>query len=1235
VPLALDLTYHSISSRLPGQLGSNWYHTYEWTLSNLHETDVFLHTGNGKRFMFTRNEDGSFISPESNNWTLEKVGDFYHLIQPAAFTYIFDPAGTLRRIQDSWGTGLTCYYEQYFLAEVKHDNGRQLLFQNVGSASHQRWYIYKIIVPERDAKLIFSYDSKGHLRTIKERDGDALISQSTYTYDRRHNLTNKVNRAGYEYDYTYHESGKAHTLHADGFYPHHVSYAINRTDVIYTARGATQVNRYQRSNDNSQLLFEYGPAPGSAHIHIAGKQFAYNDNDDKTMERQFDLQSQAAFTLYKAYDDQHNLTNLATAYSTDVTDLDLLDETPIQQMAYTYSNNLLIATLEPDGSRTEFAYTNSSISQLRAYFSPDQSYDTHFRYNDDGQLTHTITALGHTNTLIYTPVGDLETILPAAGPITRYTYDGLGFTRTAETLTDSGDSTGRITTFERDALGRTTRTLFADGHHEQLAYNGLGDITQRVDRAGRKTDYEHVPTAITGTTRYLQEGGTSTPVRIGYDLDELTHVLRIAEPAGRYVESYRLDIKNRIHNVTNIENQVQTYFYTIGDRIREYRRFDRTIITNAYDAAGRLSDTFYPDTTLSRSYHADNALHTLSEIDPAGEPISSMNYTNDLLNRPIKQTAQNGNRKTRTFTHYDAVGNIRNTRVVISWDEGWPWHSINIGRTHDAAGRITSQYQNHYTYSPENGRLSTLSNSVSGITSTYEYDLLNQLTNLTYTAQDGSTLKAIGYERNAVGMITKKIQVGLDRRASQHEQEWHSIPSTNVTHYTYDSLDRLVNETTEASSISYRYDLAGNRTAKINNGRITTYALGAGNRLATVSTASTNLLFVSGISDELIGLDNRWGTLYVTNLTTQAGIVPDVNGHTLSTLIPALEGATNIIIAAVRDQAGNTTFATNAYWMPPAETPSIPPATYAYDPAGCLTNRNAQTLAWDSRYRLTSVTNADTSVVSYSYDVLNRKISRTANGSTEHYAYAGPHIIADLRPDKSLKRVYQWGAGIDNLLSFTTYTTGNKPIATYFPLKDQLNSILCLVTADGTVVESYEYDAYGNTKIFDADGKQLDHSAIGNRYMFQGREYDEATKLYNFRARWYDPETGRWLSKDPIGIAGGLNQYIFIGNNPVNFRDPSGLRAYVAPRTQGNGGRVTGYQTGTGKASSASEAAFGATTALGDAMQNGNYDEILKAGIENAANKRAQKEAEAFQNLRNNGDVRDSTPVWKKGRKKE
>ena len=73
-----------------------------------------------------------------------------------------------------------------------------------------------------------------------------------------------------------------------------------------------------------------------------------------------------------------------------------------------------------------------------------------------------------------------------------------------------------------------------------------------------------------------------------------------------------------------------------------------------------------------------------------------------------------------------------------------------------------------------------------------------------------------------------------------------------------------------------------------------------------------------------------------------------------------------------------------------------------------------------------------------------------------------------------------------------------------------------------------------------ANNDLITESVYGNRFLFQGREYDYDTALYYFRARWYEPETGRWLSPDPIGISGGLNLYAFCGNDPVNFIDPTG-----------------------------------------------------------------------------------------------
>ena len=108
---------------------------------------------------------------------------------------------------------------------------------------------------------------------------------------------------------------------------------------------------------------------------------------------------------------------------------------------------------------------------------------------------------------------------------------------------------------------------------------------------------------------------------------------------------------------------------------------------------------------------------------------------------------------------------------------------------------------------------------------------------------------------------------------------------------------------------------------------------------------------------------------------------------------------------------------------------------------------------------------------------------------------------------------------------------------TYYPLTDIQGTVWGYADASNNVVARWQYDAWGNV---------LDESvsvpALATlRYRFQGREWSAATGLVNFRMRWYDPDTGRWLSKDPIGLGGGLNLYAFCGNDPINITDFLGL----------------------------------------------------------------------------------------------
>ena len=172
--------------------------------------------------------------------------------------------------------------------------------------------------------------------------------------------------------------------------------------------------------------------------------------------------------------------------------------------------------------------------------------------------------------------------------------------------------------------------------------------------------------------------------------------------------------------------------------------------------------------------------------------------------------------------------------------------------------------------------------------------------------------------------------------------------------------------------------------------------------------------------------------------------------------------------------------------------------------------------------------------LNYKYDALGRRIQRTTrNGANERYVYDGNDVLLDLNADWSVATTYLNGPGIDNHLRQTSATTG----VSYY-LTDHLGSTAALTDATGNIVEQLTYDSFGNSS-----GSSL------TRYTYTGREFDSDTGLYYYRARFYDPQVGRFISEDPIGFAGGMNRYSYVGNNPVDSSDPLGLRPLPRSRT--------------------------------------------------------------------------------------
>jgi len=232
---------------------------------------------------------------------------------------------------------------------------------------------------------------------------------------------------------------------------------------------------------------------------------------------------------------------------------------------------------------------------------------------------------------------------------------------------------------------------------------------------------------------------------------------------------------------------------------------------------------------------------------------------------------------------------------------------------------------------------------------------------------------------------------------------------------------------------------------------------------------------------------------------------------------------------------------------------------YSYDAEGNLAQKTNRTnpadqtnYTYDAQNRLVQlVSPLGTSV--YAYDALGRRIARAVNGTTTRYILDEQNVRLELDGSNALSAA-NTHAALDRLL--VRDQTGG-PL---FYQSDGLGSITALTDATGAVVERYRYSAFGRLEVLDANFQPVTINQPRTPYTYAGREWEPEAALYFNRARFYDPSLGRFISRDPIGEAGGLNLYGYVFNNPVNLNDPLGLEppGYIPPGNQPGPGPAGG-----------------------------------------------------------------------------
>jgi RHS repeat-associated protein len=204
--------------------------------------------------------------------------------------------------------------------------------------------------------------------------------------------------------------------------------------------------------------------------------------------------------------------------------------------------------------------------------------------------------------------------------------------------------------------------------------------------------------------------------------------------------------------------------------------------------------------------------------------------------------------------------------------------------------------------------------------------------------------------------------------------------------------------------------------------------------------------------------------------------------------------------------------------------------TYEHDENGNLINRtdgnNITLYEYDYDNRLTKVTLPNSNTVIYQYAANGDRLNKTSSTGTTLYLYDGDNILMELDENGNKTAFYAYGPNIDEPIFMVI--SG----ASYYYHADHLGSIRVLTDANEDIVATYQYDAFGT--ILQETGD------ISNPYRFTGREWDVESGLYYYRARYYNAIMGRFLQKDPQGMVDGPNLYVYVRNNPVNFKDPMG-----------------------------------------------------------------------------------------------
>jgi RHS repeat-associated protein len=809
-----------------------------------------------------------------------------------------------------------------------------------------------------------------------------------------------------------------------------------------------------------------------------------------------------------------------------------LDDGTTQAYNLTYNNfGLKTSIIDPLGRTFNFLYdasNNIDLLEIRQAKNSNNDLLAKFTYNDQHEPLTYQDGSGQKASYSYNSRGQISTKTDVNSNITTYSYNSNGY---LISITGPLSGSNDKTTFTYDGYGRVYTVSNSEGYTLTFAYDNLDRIVSVTypDETFEETVWNNLDPI------FLRD-------RLGewtrQQFDSLDQLVLVSDPLGRNTK-YQWCTCGALGSMTDPAGNVTTWSRDIQGRSSQKIYADSSAINYTYenDTSRLKSVQDALSKTKTYSYNADNTLSEVAYSD--GTP--NVTYTYDSLYPRLTSVANSWG--TVGYSYYSYITNPFGATTTGAGQIDQVTNSA-LGST----ATITMTYD-------DLGRLINRAVNASGNSTTWTYDAMSRLTGVSnplglfgyaYLDQGASggdkgttLLSAMTYPNGQATNFSYYLPTG-DERLQQIQNLNASSSVISQFNYAYDPKGQITSWKQQAdSNAATRYDIAfdaaGQLISAVNktdstNAILKQYYYGydsAANRTseqidaAVTGTSVNNLNQITGTAAG--GATRFQGTI------SEPGTV-QVNGHAAAMSTgtnfvanPTLSPGTNTVAVVATDGGGNAT--TNNYQVVVAGGATSSPY---YDAAGnMLNNGNGQTYQWDAENRLTQITQGG-NTYQFAYDGLGRRVSETDNGTlTKQWLWVGSTLAEERTSSGTVvtKRFFEQGEQISG--------------SSYYYTRDHLGSVREMTDASGNIQARYSYDPYGRVI-------PVGTINLASDFQYAGY-YEHAASGLNLNLfRAYDPNTAKWLSRDPIGINGGINLYGYVGNGPINLYDPYGLNGWWA-----------------------------------------------------------------------------------------